>query len=56
VDVFREAPGTEVITVDGFDAIIDWTPDEISGTALTFLPSGNTATCPSSEHLAQLAA
>lgn len=43
VTIDRAVPNVDTITVDGLDAVIDWTPDEISGTALTFLPNGNTA-------------
>lgn len=43
VTIDRAVPNVDTITVDGLDAVIDWTPDEISGSALTFLPNGNTA-------------
>ena len=41
----RSTPNVETIRVQGVDAIIDWTPaTDVNGAALTFLPSGNTAT------------
>ncbi len=43
VSIDRATPTIDDIQVTGFDAIIDWTPQEISGVALTFLPDGNTA-------------
>ena len=43
VTIDRAVPNVDTITVDGLDAVIDWTPDEINGSALTFLPNGNTA-------------
>ncbi len=40
----RATPGVETVTVQGVDAIIDWTPaTDVNGAALTFLPDGNTA-------------
>lgn len=39
----RATPNLDTITVDTMDTVIDWVPDEISGTALTYLPAGNTA-------------
>jgi hypothetical protein len=44
VVIDSSVPGQDTITVDGYDAIIDWFPiDNGSGGALTFLPDGNTA-------------
>lgn len=43
VTIDRLVPGQDTITVTGLDAVVDWQPTEISGTALTFLPNGNTA-------------
>ncbi len=39
----RNTPGLDVITAETRTVVIDWTPDEISGTALDFLPTGATA-------------
>lgn len=42
VVIDSSVPNLDTITVDGLNAVVDWTPDEISGTALTFLPSTGT--------------
>lgn len=43
VNIDRATPGVDTITVESATAVVDWQPDEISGTALTYLPNGNTA-------------
>ncbi|GAA5054544.1 hypothetical protein GCM10023208_17490 [Erythrobacter westpacificensis] len=43
VTVDRSQPTFDRIEVDGFDAVIDWFPNEINGAPETFLPEGNTA-------------
>ncbi|MEO5706161.1 MAG: hypothetical protein ABIT10_01425 [Alteraurantiacibacter sp.] len=44
VVIDRTVPNQDTITVTGLDAVVDWRPTEGSGSALTFLPNGNTVT------------
>ncbi|WP_120077243.1 beta strand repeat-containing protein [Aurantiacibacter odishensis] len=43
VTVDRSQATFDRIEVDGFDAVIDWFPNEINGAPEIFLPNGNTA-------------
>ncbi|MCX7676715.1 MAG: filamentous hemagglutinin N-terminal domain-containing protein, partial [Alteraurantiacibacter sp.] len=44
VNIDRTVPGQDTISVTGFDAVVDWTPDlDNFGNALPFLPDGFTA-------------
>lgn len=44
VSIDRTVPDVDTIRVDGFDAVIDWTPFvDNNGAAQTFLPQGNRA-------------
>jgi len=42
VNIDRNTPNVDTIDVDSPTAVIDWVPDEISGSALDFLPTGAT--------------